>query len=509
LDWDHLPDKNYSVPPEHPYARDLDIIGEHSLLQLLDTTVSTRGTKFLLDWLLYPKADLKELNRRQQLVQELKGYSLFRDKLTLEALCLSDEEIDGVKILTHLQYSLPSWLLCFLKVEVILWLITLLFFMGLFLYSFPPYFGFIPYVGYSLVFLFSLPYLTPIFNRTSSLELEFKKLKAVFLHLERRTSTKTPELANCCAHFRNTNVKPSSYIKKVSHVCDALSIQANSLVHLGVNLLFPWDFFFVWRWEILRRQILKKLPLWLDSLGKIEAASALANFANNNPSYTLPYLEIIQEKSNIGIQIENLGHPAIPHEKRKTNNFTLKGLGTLAIITGSNMSGKSTFLKTLGINLCLARAGGFVCATYFRSSWFQIFGCLRVNDSVTEGLSYFYAEVKRLKIILDASNDWSGPPVLVLIDEIFKGTNNRERIIGSTCYLLRLIERNVLALISTHDLEVTKISNQEKDKIINYHFQEKIENGHMEFDYRLRNGVCPTTNALKILQLEGLPVPNS
>ncbi|MEW6378537.1 MAG: hypothetical protein AB1611_02890 [bacterium] len=128
--------------------------------------------------------------------------------------------------------------------------------------------------------------------------------------------------------------------------------------------------------------------------------------------------------------VKGLGHPCIPAGQRKTNDFSLRGLGSLALVTGSNMSGKSTFLKTLGINLCLAQAGGFVCASAFRSSWLRIHGCLKMNDSVTEGLSSFYAEVKLLKSILEAAGDWSAPPVLALIDEIFRGTNNRERIIG-------------------------------------------------------------------------------
>ena len=506
LDWDRLPVKHYDIPPRHPYARDLDIVGERSLMQLLDTTVSTRGTQFLVDWLLYPKASMGELRHRQRLVMELKKLPLFRDKLTLESSLLSDREINGEGILGRLQQPLSSSIPKALGWEIALWLLSALSLVGWVRYSTPAILWSIAYLAYLLTFFSYLPSMTPVFGRASSLHLEFRKLESVFLHLERKVSAKTPELARCCAPFQDAQNRPSSCMKRISRVCDSLSIQGNALAHLGVNLLCPWDFFFACRWEKLRRHMLKEIPLWMDALGEVEAASALATLADHNPDYTLPHLEMDQEPAAVSILTENLGHPCLAAEKRKTNCFSLQGTGSLALVTGSNMSGKSTFLKTVGINLCLAQAGGFVFASSFHSSWFRIYACIRINDSVTEGLSYFYAEVKRLKGILDASRNWNAPPVLALIDEIFKGTNNRERVIGSTCYLLELTRNNLMGLVSTHDLEVTRISDQEAGKIVNFHFQEIVEAGQMKFDYLLRQGVCPTTNALKIMQLEGLPV---
>ncbi len=155
-----------------------------------------------------------------------------------------------------------------------------------------------------MTFLFSLPYLAPIFHRTISLQLEFKKLEAVFLHLENRISLQTPELARCCTLFSDKENKPSSFMKKISHVCDALSIQGNGLIHGGVNMLFPWDFFFVYRWKKLCQKILNVFPLWMDCLGKIEAASALANLAGNNPEYTIPSLEINKNPSRVNCRLK-------------------------------------------------------------------------------------------------------------------------------------------------------------------------------------------------------------
>ena len=170
------------------------------------------------------------------------------------------------------------------------------------------------------------------------------------------------------------------------------------------------------------------------------------------------------------------------------------------------MSGKSTFLRTLGINLCLAQAGAPVCAGLFEWTWVRLATCIRVDDSLEAGLSFFYAEVKRLKSLLDATADRSNAPVVFLIDEIFKGTNNRERLIGSRAYISALSQGNGFGLVTTHDLELTDL-----DKTVpglrNAHFQETVAAGALQFDYKLRPGPCPTTNALRIMELEGLPVP--
>jgi DNA mismatch repair ATPase MutS len=204
-------------------------------------------------------------------------------------------------------------------------------------------------------------------------------------------------------------------------------------------------------------------------------------------------------------QARGLGHPLIPDEQKVCNDFTIRGLGEITIITGSNMAGKSTFLRTLGVNLALAFAGGPANAQELQTVLFRLFTCIKVSDSVTDGTSYFYAEVKRLKRLLIALEENHPIPLFFFIDEIFRGTNNRERMLGSQAYTHTLIEKNGVGLISTHDLELAKLADQ-TSKIKNYHFRDDIRNGQMVFDYSLHPGPCPTTNALKIMQQAGLPV---
>ncbi|HLJ32445.1 MAG TPA: MutS family DNA mismatch repair protein, partial [Ktedonobacteraceae bacterium] len=239
----------------------------------------------------------------------------------------------------------------------------------------------------------------------------------------------------------------------------------------------------------------------------LEALCSLANFAYLNPDYTLPNVvkNDAQSGRHIVFQAQGVGHPLIEEDQKVVNDFAMHNLGEIVLITGSNMSGKSTFLRTLGINLCLAYAGGPVNAQSFSTSLFRIFTTIKVSDSVTEGYSYFYAEVRRLKALLDELQRPNPYPLFFLIDEIFKGTNNRERLIGSRAYIRALAGKNCVGAISTHDLELVKLAD-ELPAIINYHFREDVVNGEMVFEYKLQTGPSPTTNALKIMQMEGLPI---
>jgi DNA mismatch repair ATPase MutS len=188
------------------------------------------------------------------------------------------------------------------------------------------------------------------------------------------------------------------------------------------------------------------------------------------------------------------------------NDFTLPDLGGIALVTGSNMSGKSTFLRTIGAALVLAFAGSPVPAQRMRTLPFRLFTSMNVADSINDGISFFYAEVRRLKALLDALEADHAYPLLFLIDEIFRGTNNRERQIGSWAYTRALVGRNGAGFLSTHDLELANLAS-ENPSIKNYHFKETIQDGKMVFDFKIHPGASPTTNALRIMALAGLPLP--
>jgi DNA mismatch repair ATPase MutS len=288
-------------------------------------------------------------------------------------------------------------------------------------------------------------------------------------------------------------------------VVAALALRANPLLALGLNLLLPWDAYFAYRLGRYKADLGQRAPAWMDVWFELEAVGALANFAYLNPGYTWPQF-IPGGESGPVFEARSLGHPLLPDDDKVCNDFVVPELGRVAIITGSNMAGKSVFLKTVGVNLALAYAGGPVNAAEFRTVLFRIFACMGVADSVTDGISYFYAEVQRLKALLAGLEEGDhGLPLLFCIDEIFRGTNNRERLIGSRAYVRALAGKHGAGFIATHDLELAQLAG-EMPPVENYHFRDHIEDGRMVFDYTLRPGPCPTTNALKIMELEGLPL---
>ncbi len=500
LDWQTIPPCRPVAAKDHLYARDLDLLGPHSLMHLLDTATSAQGRERLASWLLdQPPAEQAWINR-QRLVRELARIPIFRDRLTVEAQRMGEAEINGHRISAVLQHHVHlPYLHILLPLQAILAVTTLGLGLAALLNLLPAYWM-ISFGLYALLFL-QTDQGEELLEHAVGLHHEVEKLGTVLLFLEQRARKPGLALAETCRALTASDASPSALIRHLARVLHGVSVKAHPLVHLILNALCPWDLFFTFRLQQFQQRLQTLLPQWLDCLAEVEAASALATFAYLHPSYSWP-----TPVKTVGVICTQLGHPLIQPGHRVTNDFALTGLGTIHLVTGSNMSGKSTFLRTIGINLCLAQAGAPVCATTFTWSWSRLACCIRVNDSLDEGLSFFYAEVKRLKTILEATSETTAPPALFLIDEIFKGTNNRERLIGSRAYIEGLAKGNGYGLVTTHDLELTDL-DQSIPGLSNSHFQETVAAGTLTFDYRIRPGPCPTTNALRIMELEGLPVP--
>ncbi len=509
LDWTGIPARVTPSREHHPYAVDLDLVGSHSLLALLDTTNSSNGRERLADWLLNQPPDSIHWERRQTLIKELARLPLFRDRLALEASLLGEAELDGHRIHSALAppvgfpLLIPLLLIQALPAATTLGLAFASAIDGLREY------WILSFTLYAAIYLLTSGHVEPVFGRALSLHGQLEKLGGLFRYLERRSYTSTPALGRLCASVISGAERPSIAIRRLARVSHALSVRAHPLVHLVLNGIGPWDLFFTWRLERVRDHVLSEVSIWLETLAELEAANALATFAYLHPEYHWPVpldagLTAGGEK-HAAVTAKALGHPLIPSAQRIANDLTLRGLGRVLLVTGSNMSGKSTFLRTIGVNACLAQAGAPVCAESFEWGWVRIACCIRVDDSLEAGLSFFYAEVKRLKRLLDAARDRAAPPVLFLIDEIFKGTNNRERLIGSRAFIQALATSNGFGLVTTHDLELAEMES-EIPTLTNAHFQEKVQANQLQFDYTLRPGPCPTTNALRIMALEGLPV---
>jgi hypothetical protein len=509
LDWAAIPLRAAEPPVSHLYARDLDLLGPHSLMHLVDTSVSDQGRERLQAWFLAQPPGPSLWLARHNLVKELAPRSLFRDRLVLEAQLTGEQELNGRRLAAVVAHPLDlPHLTLILAIQSLLALSTIILGTGALLNWLPGYWMF-SFGAYAVIYLMT-DQGEELLEHAVGLHHEMERLGTVLRYLERHAQRRGSCLARACAALTDSTARPSRHLQRAARTLHAISIKAHPLVHLAINALGPWDLWFTRRLQQVQRDIGSHLPQWLDCLAEVEATAALATFAYLHPAYVWPVPQASKEGNGApaGIRATALGHPLLPDRTRVPNNLALRRLGSLFLITGSNMSGKSTFLRTVGINLCLAQAGAPVCATHFEWSWSRLACCIRVDDSLDAGLSFFYAEVKRLKTILDATRLDQAPPVLFLIDEIFKGTNNRERLIGSRAYITALARGNGYGLVTSHDLELTDLEKS-IPTLTNAHFQETVAAGALTFDYKLRPGPCPTTNALRIMELEGLPISES
>ncbi len=509
LDWKNIPTRSSDGPGSHPYAADLDLVGPHSLTHLLDTTISDQGRERLYSWLLHQPPSSGQWRRRQALVRELTSRPLLRDRLTLDAKLTGDQEINGKRLAAVIEHRLGlPHLNTILVVQALLASTTIGLGLATLFGLLPGYWMF-SFAAYVLIY-FMTDQGEELLEHAVGLHHETERLATVLGLIERYAAGRETTLASTWATLIGHS-SPTRQLKDAARTLHAISIKAHPLVHLAINAVGPWDLWFLRRLIFIQDRIQQALPQWLDALAEVEAASALATFASLHPAYIWPTpLAVTDGQQQIPptLRASRLAHPLLPPRTRVANDVELTELGSIYLITGSNMSGKSTFLRTIGINLCLAQAGAPVCAQSFDWTWSRLACCIRVDDSLDAGLSFFYAEVKRLKTILDATNERALPPVLFLIDEIFKGTNNRERLIGSQAYITALSKGHGFGLVSTHDLELADLE-QFIPRLRNAHFQETVSDGTLTFDYQLRPGPCPTTNALRIMELEGLPISST
>ncbi|HSD63152.1 MAG TPA: hypothetical protein VLB50_05110 [Ignavibacteriaceae bacterium] len=508
LDWKNIPAFNYSgkissLHKPEPNETDLNLAGDESLHQLISTGTSFQSRDLLRKWLNQNNPSIEEIITRQKLVKELTPLSLFRDKLILFSILSSRADFDGKMILKLLSRKdiLPRFFRLIYIVLILLAPVNILLLLLFLENMIPAYWGITTLIYITLFFLGNKEK-DRILDEAEFISDELEKPAAVFQFLEQYHYNNSPLLLKLCESFKTANEQPSVLINKIKNAVGFLRMRkGNPFVWNVIRAIFPVDFYFKLKLNRLKTLVSGRYNSWFETWYNLEALSSLANFAWLNPGYAFPEITDSGQIIFIG---KKLGHPLIKKGNKICNDFAFNPEGEIAIITGSNMSGKSTFIRTLGINLSLAYAGSVVNADDFKVSLFNLFTCIKVSDSVIDGISYFYAEVKRLKALLEEIEN-SKFPVLFLIDEIFRGTNNIERLKGSSSYIKKLAGTRSFGAIATHDLELVKLSD-EISRVLNYHFKEEIKDGKMVFDYKLNAGPCPTTNALKIMKLEGLPV---
>jgi hypothetical protein len=510
LDWEALRRHTLEAAgetalPRSPLDIDLDLTGERSLHRLLDCAASLQGSRLLAAWLTAGHAAPQTIAGRQELVRELKPMQHFRDRLALAYRLAARERLDGDRLLRWLDEDIPTDRLRWaLPVAAVWGAGNLALFLLSILQGWPDYW-IISLSFYLAFYYYNIRIFQQTFESIVELEGELVKFRPALRLLERwplpGEPAGQPRLAALLAPIRQAGQQPSRQLRGVELVTAGVGLSMNPILGLGLNLFLPWDYLFAWLAGGARERLRRSLPGWFEAFYTLEAAGSLANYAALNPDYAFPRIDA---RARPVFAARGLGHPLIAGGQKVRNDFGVDNLGDIAIITGSNMAGKSTFIKAVGVNLCLAYAGGPVDALELAAQPFRLYTVIRISDSISDGYSYFYAEVRRLKGLLELL-DQDGPPVLYLVDEIFRGTNNRERLIGSRATLRALLTKNGAGLLATHDLELANL-DQESPKVTNYHFRDQVQDGRLVFDYTIHPGPSPTTNALRIMEMEGLPV---
>lgn len=480
-----------NAPPGLP--ADLGLLESPSLLDLMDEALTPKGQQLLVTSFHSNPLNSETILSRQKQIKNSRHLHWFYTRLRLDAKRDRDQDQASARIQNLLLDPIWDRKLGLIAVGILgLWTVFLL-------WIFAPPAKALPVVRYvALVFpvasLALSAWLAPLFGKVVSLSHLLSTVSPLFLKIENKATT-SYALKNICPQI--TLARPSKATRNFERALNFLGTQTNPILHIILNLFTPWTTLssaLTQKYLIKTRSI---LPPALLELAELEVLGSLVIFDR----YQSQCYPVLSDSSTL--IAKKLFHPLIPREKVVTNDFSFSTNKSLALLTGSNMSGKSTFLRTLGINQTLANMGAPVFASSLVTSPFRIETCINVSDSLRDGFSYFYSEVHRLKQILDSAS--SGRPTLVLVDELFRGTNNRERHLGSQALIKKWSAlKNVCSFVSSHDLELAHLEKT-CPGVENFHFKESIDQTQkMVFDYKIQKGASPTTNALKIMELEGL-----
>ena len=494
---------------QHVYARDLDLFGDGSLFDLICNARTTMGEERLAAWLLTPTAPA-DVRSRQDAVRELAPRVDFHEQLAI----LPEPGRTGVNPTSLAAWGAQPLLVQSRGLRPGVWLLS-----GLGLLAVVAGVAYLTAVsgvvaldGATMSALRA--YVLPVGSVIAAVLWRFRTETERIIHGAEAATTNLGLLASILAIIesapfnsaRLTTLRleletagrpPSWRIARLNRLMTVADMRRNWFVKvIGPLLLF--DLHVAFRLEDWRRTSGPAVERWLNVVGEIEAIASLAHYHYGRPDHAFP--QLVGEPRSF--EAEGLGHPLL--DAAVTNDVSIAPPLQTLIVSGSNMSGKSTFLRTIGVNVVLAQAGGPVYARRMRLSPLSVAASIRIQDSLREGRSRFYAEILRLRQILDTARD--GAPALFLIDEFLQGTNSHDRLVGAAAIVRGLVDRGAIGLITTHDLALTHIAESLDPKAANVHFQDHVKDGQLSFDYRLRPGIVARSNAIELMRSVGLDV---
>ena len=483
--------------PAHPYAHDLDLFGEDSLFQHLNRTVTFSGTQKLVSWLLSLSKDPEVIHSRQQAAEELcaepewcqhfRAAGALHPTQALDAVILKSGPTESPFFSKHSTVRLILWIAN--TIVIVSWAVT----------SFTP-------LPFSISLVLSLLQL-------SALALYIKKINAYHQRLNLFLKT----ISNYLPLVRLIHDQSfrSPYLQKIRHslftpesnslqaltqlhrIQNSLDQRGNIVIAFILNGLYLKDFHTLLRLDHWRKKYGPDIETWTDVLSEADALISMANYRFNHPAYCLP--AICQDRL---LDTEEIGHPLLKSERNVTNDFSICSLHQIAIVTGANMAGKSTFLRTIGVNLILAQSGNVVCSRYFAFQPMTLFTSMRTTDSLSKDTSYFHAELLRLQQLVNIAQQED--KVFIILDEMLKGTNSVDKLNGSLAFLKRILSYPISGLVATHDLALGELADDFPEHFFNVCFEIVHSGSQITYDYKLHPGISSNMNASILLKQMGL-----
>ena len=484
----------------HNYTSDLDIFGDASLFAYINRTVTKEGSDCLADFL-RQKANAAEIIERQKAFAELAEKQTFKEQF-LEASFLSKFSADkqSEKIHEFITHFKPY----FLRKKAVKYLINIC--PAVIIISFALGYIWAPAWIVGMLGVLTIVFISlRNFNKVSEIDEYVGKYAGAFnkyaalMNAVKDESFVHPLLQNIQTAIIERH-RFNKELQRLSKLSQQLDYRRNMLAATIFFTLFPWDIHIAYaieKWFERNRHI---FAVCLSEIGRMDAYLSMAISYFNHPEWNLPAIT----EDYFVMKGKTLGHPLIPESKRVCNDFQLDGTGKTVIITGSNMAGKSTFLRTLGVNMVLAFAGGKICGKSLTLSLADVHTYMRIRDSLNENTSTFYAELLRIKHIL--AEVAQNKRCFLLLDELLRGTNSKDKYIGSAAIIRQLVKNDTIALLATHDLELTGLQNDLPTHIINYHFDISVHGEEFYFDYKLREGICRNFNACLLMKKIGIEV---
>ena len=497
-DYSSFEDGKEYVNPEHPYSFDLDIFGRRSLFQSINRTCTFFGKNRLAKWLQNHLHEKTSIEKRQEMIREISEHTLFREQFRVAGLVHHSQSSDAEKIQawsqSPAQYLHAGWVKAFIwGVPVINSLLLITSLAGWTSFS---------WLGLSfgifLVLSFGIIKRATYIQETYGKQLKSLNGYARLIALAKAEDWKSAGMQELMERFNLNGQSPIQALQQLSKELDRLDLRNNQFLYV----LLEGSIFFqlqeivrIERWKARYGQHINE---WLETVGKLDALCSLGTFAYNHPQYTYPELT---EKPFCFLATQ-MGHPLMPASQCVKNDATIPSRPFFLIITGANMAGKSTYLRTIGVNYLLACVGTPVCCEKLKLHPNQLITSLRTSDSLSDNESYFFAELKRLKRIIDLLNQ--GQQLFIILDEILKGTNSMDKQKGSFDLIRQFMQLKANGIIATHDLLLGSLIKQFPEEIRNYCFEADIKENELTFSYKLREGVAQNMNACFLMKKMGI-----